>query len=472
MKVKSIAIALFFSVCAHLFAQVTDSTLVLPPVIYAVEGIETRIEYDNVIHYPDEYQVLVECEVGVAGGGSWTFTPTVEDEGVYPLQMTLLSPDDEVIRQSETIIAVTPSAINEHPLKLMVIGDSLSDDGKYQLQFANRMDAAGITYSTLGTVTRNDLNFEALRGNTFEKYYEGPHYYSPFIYWDTGFDPERYFAERLSGVTPSLFIIFLGINDTFSASRGSDSAIETRLDEVLERAVRFVEGLRSAAPGSDAAIVLTPAGSSQQSNFDAAYGENTFTPEQWQAMRQKLVSRFIDTFGNREEEGLFLIPASIGLDRIGDYSETQAVHPNDSGYLKIGDIMYAWMNYYLQKSAYPRWALNELARETILNGKGNFLDNPDNDLFSNFVEYAFVTDPSTFTSNLIIFDENGLFFRQRHSVTAQLKVSNDLSAWSDWSGEFVDTETDGVITRSVAFDAFLPDASGAVFWHINYTDSP
>lgn len=450
-------------------AQSTENTLVLPPVIYLTDGMESRIYYDNVVHYPDEFQIVVECGVGVIGEDYWSFTPGLEDEGLYPFKMQLLDAEDALVEEAETILTVIPAEGSADPLRIMIIGDSLTRPGTYQQRLASQLVAAGINYTTLGTVSTNSFDYEGYGGNTYQRYLEGPYYFrSPFVYANTGFDPERYFSENTGGITPTLYVIFLGINDTFSVSRGSDASQETRLNEVMVRAATFIEGMRAAAPGSDVAILLTPAGSSEQASFDAAYGEGVYTPEQWQGMRQKLVTRYIETFGFREDEGIYLIPASVGLDRLSDYPSTDPIHPATSGYRKIGDILFAWVNYYIREDTYPHWALERLDRDSILLDQGNLADNPDGDPYVNRVEYIFEMNPNSWSESPLVLSQDGLQFSHRAGAAVTLQVSDDLSAWQNWEGLRNINIDNGMAKTQIPFNDLKPESPTARFWRLAY----
>ena len=71
---------------------------------------------------------------------------------------------------------------------------------------------------------------------------------------------------------------------------------------------------------------------------------------------------FIDNYGNRENENLFLVPVYFNIDPYHDYNYqevnvsdrnskfkelkcTDTVHPATEGYYKIADVIYAWIKY-------------------------------------------------------------------------------------------------------------------------------
>lgn len=455
--VLRIQVILTCQMCGVLCGQMTENTRVFPPVIHLAEGVEARIYYDNVVQIPESYSLEIECPVGIIGEDAWSFTPASGDEGLYRFAMTLRDEKDGVVAAAETILAVIRQSARTQPLRLMAIGDSLTAPGHYQQTLALRMTNAGIAFETLGTVSNGGFNYEGYGGNTFQRYLEGPYYFrSPFVYSDTGFDPERYFIENTFGGVPTLYLIFLGINDTFSGSNGTDAQQETRLNEVMVWATTFIEGMRAAAPGSDVGIVLTPAGSADQAAYDAAYGERVYTVDKWQAMRLKLVARTIEAFGNREDEGIFLVPVSVGIDRFNDYSSTDPLHPDSSGYEKIGDMIFTWLNYYLQKHAYPRWALANFSRESILAGEADPDDNPDGDFYTNRLEHIFRMDPQAISLSPMQLSRDGLSIQHLESNAVILETTTNLYDWEEWKGIIEVESVDGYLQKRISLE-FLTD---------------
>jgi lysophospholipase L1-like esterase len=410
--------------------QAADSRLVLPPVIYLAEQVESRIYYDNVIHCKGTYNIEVACPIGVIGDEFWSFVPQASDEGVYPFSMTIFDDSGIEVASSDTVLAVMPQVGSSEELRIMAIGDSLTAPGQYLAQLAQRMESADISYATMGTVSRNGLQFEGYGGNTFSRYLEGPHYFrSPFVYSDTGFDPKRYFNENTGGVVPTLILVFLGINDTFSSSNATAVQQEGTLEEVVAKAEAFINGMRAAAPLANVGIILTPAASADQQAYDTAYGEGIYLAERWHATRLELVRRYIEAFGQREDEGIFLVPVSTGLDRLADYSASDPIHPQKSGYNSIGDMIFGWLTYYLQEDSYPRWALQSLKRETIQAGAGHQSANPDQDWCDNWGEYIFGLDPEAPSASPLLISPQGLTFRYRDGAKVYLEFSSNSRDW-------------------------------------------
>jgi lysophospholipase L1-like esterase len=422
--------------------------LVLPPLIPVTAGIPAEIIYDNVAILDGVHSVEIECAIGTVGVNAWTFTATANDFGIYPFTMRLLNEANTVLAEAQTLLAVNPPKASQRDFRIMIIGDSLSNDGGYQNRLRNRMDTAGIQFSTVGTVSRGGMWVEAYGGNTYQRYLEGPPgFNSPFFYSNTGFDPNRYFTERTGGVRPTLYIIFLGINDTFAGSNSNPEGKETRINSMMTRAIAFIDGMRAAAPGSEVAIVLTPAGSRLQSAFDAysaTLGNDAqYYQDRWHDMRQRLVKRYIDVFGRREAEGIYLIPASIGMDRELSYPATDPIHPNTNGHNRIGDMLFSWINHYLNRESYSQWALNAFSSAELLNGAAD-KDRADAPGDLPLIARYWLNIPADQTTHQpLTWDQSGLNLTHRTGAPISLETSIDLVNWQAWSGT-LETSNDEV----------------------------
>ena len=57
----------------------------------------------------------------------------------------------------------------------------------------------------------------------------------------------------------------------------------------------------------------------------------------------------IERFGNREKDGIHLVPTELNIDPIDGYPENNGVHPNAAGYAQIGASFYSWMKAWMEK---------------------------------------------------------------------------------------------------------------------------
>lgn len=437
-------IGIFCLLALPLKASYPAHGLVLPPIIPVTTGITKTIYYDNIAILEDVHSIEVECELGIVGTDAWTLTAAADDFGIYPFSIRLYDASELLLAEAHSLIAVNPPAPFTGDLRIMIIGDSLSNNGGFQNRMRSRMDTAEISFSTVGTVERGGMWGESHGGNTYQRYLEGPHNFrSPFVYSDTGFDPNRYFDTEMDGIRPTLYIIFLGINDTFAGSNSNAEGKETRIDTMMARAITFIDGMRAAASGSEVALVLTPAGSSEQSAFDAAYGEGIYTPTRWHDMRQRLVKRYIEVFGGRETEGIHLIPVSVGIDRLLDYPATDPIHPNTSGHHRIGDILFSWINHYLNEHSYSRWALDAFSTEALLAGAAAKEQTDAPGKLPMIARYWFNLPATQATHQPLKWNADGLSLSHRSGAPIAIETSTDLIDWNPWNG-IVESMDNGV----------------------------
>lgn len=415
-----------------MMTQTHGEGVFLPPEMYMTPGLEGRIYFDNLINIAEPYSVGVESLHGTVGDGYWSFIPEIEDEGVSLFSITYLDAAGKVLAEGTSRILVTPPPEETPPPRILVIGDSLTQGGTYQRQLGQHLEAAGIAYETIGTDLSQGFAYEGKGGYTYQKYMTDPE--SPFVFPNDGFDLERYFLETASGQLPTLCIVFLGINDTFGGSGRLASQQTILLDRVLEQSEAFIAALKETAPGTDVAIVLTPAGNSDPVVYERLYGANGITPEDWQSMQLQLVARYIHVYGGREGDGIHLIPASVVMDRRADYRYSDAVHVQGSGLRKIGDTIYAWLVYYLNKAAYSHWALERFSVATIAAGEALITGNPDGDSFSNGLEYQFNLDPHQPTRSFFTLTPEGLSFNHLRGKQILIEHSTDFRIWEQWEG--------------------------------------
>ena len=95
--------------------------------------------------------------------------------------------------------------------------------------------------------------------------------------------------------------------------------------------------------------ITTPA-NARPAAFQANYGDADRI-WRWKHIQRRLVERIIVEYRGREDEGIFLIPAHLGLDNVSGFPSNNAVHPNATGYNQMGDSFYAWLKWRLEKRA-------------------------------------------------------------------------------------------------------------------------
>jgi hypothetical protein len=120
----------------------------------------------------------------------------------------------------------------------------------------------------------------------------------------------------------------------------------------------MIAGIRAAAPDAKIAILPPVPPSASQDAFGANYHSNQ---TRWGYLKNQhlAVLRLMQTFGDRENEKIYLVPAYTNLDCAHNFPSTlkaanarneskieratNGVHPAPAGYLQIADSIFGWI---------------------------------------------------------------------------------------------------------------------------------
>lgn len=349
-------------------AEKTQSLqLTLPPMFYAVPGVEMSIYFDNILltETPEKYRFEVDCEIGTVEKNRWTVMPTDSNVGQYSLSVKVTDADGANLGTANTVLQVSkPDAgANRDHCQLLIIGDSLTNATTYSNEIARLLSTPGNPkWQMLGTHKPKSaaagVAHEGYGGWTWQRFvsqYEpkpdgtNRKRSSPFVYLGKdgkpGLDLPRYFKEECNDQKPDYVIIMLGINDCFSAKQ---DAIDEKIDGMFTQADILIKALQTAAPQAEVGICLTTPGNSRQEAFYANY-KDRYSRWGWKKIQHRLVQRQIEKFKGRENENLFIIPTELNLDIVDGYPVNNGVHPNKVGYQQIGASIYAWLKYRMEQ---------------------------------------------------------------------------------------------------------------------------
>jgi len=319
----------------------------------------------------------VVCPLGRHQSERWTAVPTPEQVGDHPLTVRIVTPDVQpVLEMTSTVHVIDPAAGAGREITLLCVGDSLTAASAYTARLVTLFaedeaaDATLIGESGPGGDTGN--RHEGYGGWTFRAFVENwadgqdqvesggrmRRGRSPFLFEIDGrpqLDFQRYLDANNSGGPPDFITILLGCNDTFSAT---EADIEARIDAAFGYADQLIAALRAAAPDTEIGLLLLVPPAAGQDAFGANY---TTSQTRWQYRRNqhRVVEREYETYGGREAEGLFLVPAFVNLDTVYGFPRamvpanahadveiarmTNGVHPATAGYYQIGDTIYCWI---------------------------------------------------------------------------------------------------------------------------------
>ncbi len=339
--------------------------LTLPPVVYAVPGVPISLHHDNLVltQTPEHYRFEFACKLGKNEERRWTVTPANGDAGDHPLGVTVKDAAGKVLEQGSTTLHVSPrKAGADKPLRLLIVGDSLTHASAYPNEIARLLSEPGNPKVTfLGThkpsSAKPGVAHEGYGGWTWIRFLTqfapqtaeaaGPlarKETSPFIFpsadGKTGtFDLSRYFKEHCDNQPPQVVTFLLGINDCFGANPEDPDA---KIDEVFANAEKLLAEFHKAAPKARLAVGLTTPPNSRQEAFTANY-KDKYPRWGWKRIQHRLVQRMLTQFSNREKDGLYLVPTELNLDPVDGYPVNNGVHPNAAGYAQIGASFYCWL---------------------------------------------------------------------------------------------------------------------------------
>jgi hypothetical protein len=357
-------LGLFFVFTLSAFAG--DLQLTLPPVVYATPDVPMSIYYDNIVltEKPEDYRFEVAGKLGKNEARRWTITATDREVGDHPLAITVKDAQGKVVEQGRITLHISPrQSAASKPLRLLIVGDSLTHAAAYPNEIARLLALPGNPpFTLLGThkpaSAKPGVAHEGYGGWKWSDFLTkfapevpgvaaGPlarKTTSPFLFpaadAKTGvFDLKRYFKEHCDNQPPDVVTFLLGINDCFGADPNNPDA---KINEVLDHADKLLAAFHQAAPNAKLAVGLTTPPNARQEGFTANY-KDKYPRWGWKRIQHRLVQLMLKRLSNREKDGIFLVPTELNLDPVDGYPNNNGVHPNAIGYAQIGASFYSWM---------------------------------------------------------------------------------------------------------------------------------
>ncbi|PYV15500.1 MAG: hypothetical protein DMG07_09620 [Acidobacteria bacterium] len=356
--------------------------LALPPVIWAVPGIETNLYFDNAVLVlnPANYVFVASCPKGLQLAEKWTFTPAPEDVGDHPFQLEVRDESNSVLARARSTVRVARADAGAGADRtLLMIGASWTEASVYPEHVLVLSKTAGNPKLRLvgsrgpgNQPATGEVRHEGYSGWTAQAfitlagplarsgYHKRPETGSPFNYpGDDGkprLDFARYCKEFNGGRAPDLVTIQLGPNDVFTAT---DETIEARIDTMFGYYDQLVAMIRGVGRETAIGIALTVPPASSQDGFRNYRGPGRQTWWQYRRNQHRVVERMIERYGGREKENVFLIPTYLNLDTAHNYPRfstpwnsrtaesgsrvNNGTHPSPEGYRQMGDSIYCWL---------------------------------------------------------------------------------------------------------------------------------
>lgn len=344
-----------------LAAEPANPQLTLPPQGYAVVGQSQGIWFDNIVldESPSRYRFSVTSDLGETGDRGWSVTPKPSDVGKHSWQIQVKDGDAVVAEGRLPFVVVPADAAKDRPLRLLIVGDSLTHASLYPNDLARRLgEPGGPRWEMLGTHrptnAKPGVAHEGYGGWTwdrFARHFEpnpdpvARKFSSPFVFAtdsEPRLDVARYLQEACGNQPPDVVFFLLGINDCFGANPNDPKAIDATIDRMFSAAETLLQSFRKAAPHADFAIGLTTPGNDRESGFESNY-KGRYTRWGWKRIQHRVVQRQIEKFAGHAADRVFLVPTELNLDPVDGYPVDNGVHPNAHGYSQVAATLHAWL---------------------------------------------------------------------------------------------------------------------------------
>lgn len=335
-----LAILSLFSGCK----KADINTLVaLPAKIYAVQGQEMAVFFDNIIlsQETNAYDFHVVCDIGAVEQDRWVVIPAASDLGDHDFSITLSDNKNNELCTVHSLLHVSSSKSKRtRPVYLLMIGDSLTQSGdcpkKISEMFKQNNDPP--LYMLGSNKLENNVAHEGYGALTWESMASAEQ--SPFVY-DGKIQIKKYLDEYCDGNRPDIITIMLGLNDTFYVNHKMTAELHDKIHLMLYNADRFLKALRKELPEADIGVCLTIPSSIKDESFENIYGSER-TRLGWRKIQRRLLERQVQHFYNKENDHIYIVPTGLNLDVINGYGSL-AVHTNELGYDQIAQSIYAWI---------------------------------------------------------------------------------------------------------------------------------
>lgn len=285
----------------------------------AVSARATAVEVD---FSGGSYGHATSMPSSVGGVLSERVTLTPSTTGDYELELSARPPMKTLARASTTVHVVDPAA--SPSFKALLVGDSLTFAQNYPSQVQTRIAGSG---TLVGTQGLESAPHEGRGGWHWQRYSIAG---SPF-YDGGGLDISGYLTTL--GDTPDIVVWALFTNRVRLATDEEYQSVE-------DSEFAYAEAMLAAWPQSHHAIVMPLPGNADDNAW------STPTRETWRTRNTAIKRRILTTFGDREAEGIFVVPAETSVDASTAYNDN--VHP-DNDYESMGDSVAAFLHWYAQR---------------------------------------------------------------------------------------------------------------------------
>lgn len=331
----------------------TKHEIILPKKFVIVEGVESSIYFNNVVRYADTDKI---GNVVVSGCDSATnryarYKRSATGNVSCGINLQSLESGSTYLSKSINGLCIPKDSGNGLNKKVLFIGDSLTDATTYAREIVNLFSTDVMNVELLGTRGNGDAKHEGRSGWRAWEYVNLPTGEYGYL-GDNAFYNEStqkfdftYYMDTQGYSDVDYVFINLGTNDIGRSHHNTDNDIIESYNFIIDSIKAFdtnVKILLWLPPTRALGMIGT-----RKANIDTALRANQL---------------IINTYDNRENENIFLVPVYFNIDPYHDYRyETinvsdrnskftelkclDLVHPATEGYYKIADVIYAWIKY-------------------------------------------------------------------------------------------------------------------------------
>tara|TARA_B100000768_G_C11266845_1_gene371529 strand:+ start:1105 stop:2082 length:978 start_codon:yes stop_codon:yes gene_type:complete len=314
------------------------------------------VYFENTI--TPEYEMFnwnVTSNIGRQQNQRWTFIPT--EVGIFNIEISVHGKGNEATFDKKSYEVYVVDNLNiKDELNLLFIGDSTIQQALFTKHLLKLSEENNSPLNLLGTVSNsNDGNRHEGRGGwTVSRYLKAEE--SPFI--NNGkLDFANYMYANEYNHLDYVFI-HLGINDIFHTKSDEQATL---------KATKFILGLKTISDNIHSVssrikigIMLTIPPSKNQDAFGHNYSTDYV---RWRYKRNLMIltRAIINEFSGNESNGIYLIPVNLNIDPVFGFPSTSALansnsniiverqsnalHPNETGYKQMADVVWSWLNY-------------------------------------------------------------------------------------------------------------------------------
>lgn len=326
----------------------TGTEIVLPSSVKIAVGREMNFYYDNVLKNLPVTNISSAKMTDLTGGLYYKDSARLTmlaDTTVVPssLNVYLGGTDKADLTKKIAIQKVSATAGSGLTKKCLFIGDSMTDSGKITQELITLFGSDAMDIELLGSSGTAPNNHEGRSGWAAYHYTDNASYNAfTNAFWNpntSAFDFSYYMTQQGYASVDYVFLC-LGTNDI---TKTTDWSI------IIPAWNEIIASIKAYNANIKIGLWLLP--------MPCELEERQWQKNNFLAMTKML----IDTFDSRENENLYLMPVYLNVDPLNDFNITEValsarnptiikrcidvIHPADSGYYKIADVIYSYIKY-------------------------------------------------------------------------------------------------------------------------------